>query len=160
MSPADVQLGGEGSKRLAVGGQKVYPRDHPEPKFLGQLNHPLVAAAETPFLTTGPKSRLPLGFAPLTWPYLAGIAVERRKTLDAARDKLLFARHSPGIRDKPGLALERIASTHRVVARSCANSQIPTGNNSRVQMKVINIHLQWIRATIAVTSSDCFPALN
>jgi hypothetical protein len=40
---------------------------------------------------------------------------------------------SPGmvkLRDKPGLALERIASTHRVVARSCTNSQIPTGNNS------------------------------
>jgi hypothetical protein len=39
-------------------------------------------------------------------------------------------------------------------------SQIPTGNNSRGRMKVIEIHLQRIRATIAVTSSDCFPALN
>ena len=59
-----------------------YLRDHPEPKFLDQSNHPhpLVAAAETPFLTTGPKSRFPLGFAPLAWPYSAGIAVERRKT--------------------------------------------------------------------------------
>jgi hypothetical protein len=71
---------------------KVYLRDHPEPKFLDQSNHPLVAAAETPFLTTGPKSRFPLGFAPLAWPYLAGIAVERRETPDAARDNFLFAR--------------------------------------------------------------------
>ena len=71
---------------------KVYPRDHPEPKFLDQSNHPLVAAAETPFLTTGPKSRFPLGFAPLAWPYLAGIAGERRKTLNAARDNFPFAR--------------------------------------------------------------------
>jgi hypothetical protein len=61
---------------------KIYPRDHPEPKFLDQSNHPLVAAAETPFLTTGSKSRFPLGFAPVAWPYLAGIAVEQRKTLD------------------------------------------------------------------------------
>jgi hypothetical protein len=78
----------------------------------------------------------------------------------AADHTFRFARHPPKIRDKPGLALERIASTHRVVARSCANSQIPTGNNSRGQLKVIKIHLQRIRATIAVTSSDCFPALN
>jgi hypothetical protein len=40
------------------------------------------------------------------------------------------------------------------------NSQIPTGNNSRWKIKVIQTHLQRIRATIAVTSSDCFPALN
>jgi hypothetical protein len=52
---------------------KVYPRDHPEPKFLNQSNHPLVAVPETPFLTTGPKSRFPLGFAPLARPYLAGM---------------------------------------------------------------------------------------
>jgi hypothetical protein len=70
---------------------KVYLRDHPEPKFLDQSNH-LLVAAETPFLTTGPKSRFPLGFAPLAWPYLTGIAVERRKTPDAARDNFLFAR--------------------------------------------------------------------
>jgi hypothetical protein len=41
--------------------QKVYPRDHPEPKFLDQSNHPLAAAAEEPFLTTGAKSLFPLG---------------------------------------------------------------------------------------------------
>ena len=33
--------------------QNVYPRDHPEPKFLDQSNHPLAAAGEEPFLTTG-----------------------------------------------------------------------------------------------------------
>jgi hypothetical protein len=52
--------------------QKVYPRDHPEPKFLDQSNHPLVAAAETPFLTTSPKSRFPLGFAPLALALFGG----------------------------------------------------------------------------------------
>lgn len=82
------------------------------------------------------------------------------KTSFSKRTYFRVARHSPGIRDKSGLALERIASTHRVVSRSCTNSQIPTGNNSSWKMKVIKIHLQRIRATIAVTSSDCFPALN
>ena len=54
-------------RRLAaksVGGvpsQNLYPRDHPEPKFLDQSNHPLAAAAEEPFLTTGAKSLFPLG---------------------------------------------------------------------------------------------------
>jgi hypothetical protein len=84
--------------------KKVYPRDHPEPKFLNQSNHPLVAVAETPFLTTGPKSRFPLGFAPLARPYLAGIAVEWRKTVDAARDKLpvcLSPVHKPATSQKP-----------------------------------------------------------
>lgn len=54
----------------------------------------------------------------------------------------------------------RIASTHRMVANLARKPQIPRGENSRGKMKVIKIHLQQIRATIAVTSSDCFPALN
>jgi hypothetical protein len=33
--------------------QKVYPSDHPEPEFPEQSNHPLAAAAEKPFVTTG-----------------------------------------------------------------------------------------------------------
>jgi hypothetical protein len=46
--------------------RKVYPRDHPEPKFLDQSNHPLAAAAEEPFLTTGAKSLFPLGLLGIT----------------------------------------------------------------------------------------------
>jgi hypothetical protein len=45
---------------------KVYPRDHPELKFLDQSNHPLAAAAEEPFLTTGAKSLFPLGLLGIT----------------------------------------------------------------------------------------------
>lgn len=45
-----------------IGGQKVYPPDHPEREFLGQLNHPLAAAAEKPFLTTEAEARA--GFTP------------------------------------------------------------------------------------------------
>jgi hypothetical protein len=141
---------------------KVYPRDHPKPRFLDQSNHPLAAAAETPFLTTGLRADFRLG-SPRSPGLFGGIAVERRKILDAARDNFLFARHSPGIRDRPDLAPGMIASTDRVVARSCANSQTPTGSctrdNSGGKMKVIET-LQRTRATIAVTSSDCFPALN
>jgi hypothetical protein len=100
--------------------QKVYPRDHPEPKFLDQSNHPLVAVAETPFLTIGPKSRFPLGFAPLAWPYLAGTAGERRKTLNAARDNFLFARYPPAIGGKACKGVPP-AMIVRQTERPCAN---------------------------------------
>jgi hypothetical protein len=41
---------------------KVYPPDQHIRRFLGQWIHTLAAAAEKPFLTSGAKSRFPLGF--------------------------------------------------------------------------------------------------
>src|ERR1700683_4652276 len=94
---------------------KEYPRDHPKPRFLDQSNHPLAAARGPTLLASALRADYRLG-SPRSPGLFGGIAVERRKILDAARDNFLFARHSPGIRDRPDLAPGMIASTTRVVA--------------------------------------------